>query len=123
VVRACRARGLTVTPISGPSAVTVALAASGLPTDGFLFLGFLPPKTAARKRTFERWRELEYTLVFYESTHRITKFVDDVIGEISRTKPVRSHFTFTQGMQASAGIGALVGAQGTTFRRIQLIGE
>ena len=51
------------------------------------------------------------------------KFVDDVIGEISRTKPVRSHFTFTQGMQASAGIGALVGAQGTTFRRIQLIGE
>lgn len=51
------------------------------------------------------------------------KFVDDVIGEISRTKPVRSHFTFTQGMQANAGIGALAGAQGTTFRRIQLIGE
>jgi phage tail P2-like protein len=51
------------------------------------------------------------------------KFVDDVIGEISRTKPVRSHFTFTQGMQASAGIGALAGAHGTTFRRIQLIGE
>lgn len=51
------------------------------------------------------------------------KFVDDVIGEITRTKPVRSHFTFTQGMQASAGIGALAGAHGTTFRRIQLIGE
>jgi len=51
------------------------------------------------------------------------KFVDDVIGEITRTKPVRSHFTFTQGMQASAGIGALAAAHGTTFRRIQLIGE
>ncbi|WP_317233337.1 phage tail protein I [Stenotrophomonas maltophilia] len=51
------------------------------------------------------------------------KFVDDVIGEITRTKPVRSHFTFTQGMQASTGIGALAGAHGTTFRRIQLIGE
>ncbi|ALA81485.1 TPA: phage tail protein I [Stenotrophomonas maltophilia] len=51
------------------------------------------------------------------------KFVDDVIGEITRTKPVRSHFTFTQGMQASAEIGALAGARGTTFRRIQLIGE
>lgn len=50
-------------------------------------------------------------------------FVDDVIGEITRTKPVRSHFTFTQGMQASAGIGALAAAHGTTFRRIQLIGE
>lgn len=50
-------------------------------------------------------------------------FVDDVIGEISRTKPVRSHFTFTQGMQADATVGALAGAHATAFRRIQLIGE
>lgn len=50
-------------------------------------------------------------------------FVDDVIGEITRTKPVRSHFTFTQGMQADAAIGALAAAHATAFRRIQLIGE
>lgn len=50
-------------------------------------------------------------------------FVDDVIDEISRTKPVRSHFTFTQGMQADAAIGALAAAHATAFRRLQLIGE
>ncbi len=50
-------------------------------------------------------------------------FVEDVIGEISRTKPVRSHFTFTQGMQADAAIGALAAAYATAFRRLQLIGE
>ncbi|MGS7844022.1 phage tail protein I [Stenotrophomonas forensis] len=50
-------------------------------------------------------------------------FVEDVIGEISRTKPVRSHFTFTQGMQANAAVGALAAAHATAFRRLQLIGE
>ncbi|KAG1080313.1 hypothetical protein G6F40_015935 [Rhizopus arrhizus] len=50
-------------------------------------------------------------------------FVEDVIGEISRTKPVRSHFTFTQGMQADAAVGALAAAHATAFRRLQLIGE
>lgn len=50
-------------------------------------------------------------------------FVDDVISEITRTKPVRSHFTFTQGMQADARVGALAAAHATAFRRIQLIGE
>lgn len=79
VVRLCRAKGLPVIPISGPCAATIGLAVSGLPTDGFLFLGFLPPKSAARVRTFEKYRDFDYTLVFYESTHRIEKFVDDVI--------------------------------------------
>ncbi|BCX42838.1 phage tail protein I [Stenotrophomonas pavanii] len=51
------------------------------------------------------------------------KFVDDVIGEITRTKPVRSHFTFTQGMQSDATVGALASSHVTAFRRIQLIGE
>ncbi|KAF0096368.1 MAG: 16S rRNA (cytidine1402-2'-O)-methyltransferase [Puniceicoccaceae bacterium 5H] len=117
VVRACRARGLTVTPISGPSAVTVALAASGLPTDGFLFLGFLPPKTAARKRTFERWRELEYTLVFYESTHRITKFVDDVIEILGANRCMaigreltKLHETFYVGTAAEVRTKLLAGS-------------
>lgn len=50
-------------------------------------------------------------------------FVEDVIDEIRRTKPVRSHFTFTQGMQADAAVGVLAGAHATAFRRIQLIGE
>ncbi len=79
VVRECRKRGLTVTPIPGPSAVPAALCASGLPSDGYLFTGFLPPKKSARKRFFERYKDFEYTLVLFESTHRITKFLDDLI--------------------------------------------
>ncbi len=78
VVRACRARGLAVTPVSGPCALVNALAVSGLPTDAFLFLGFLPPKSAARRRIFTEHADAPYTLVFYESTHRILKALADI---------------------------------------------
>ncbi len=79
VVRECRRRNLPVVPIPGPSAVTAALSASGLPSDGFLFAGFLPPKKSARRRFFERYRDFEYTIVLFESKHRITKLLDDLI--------------------------------------------
>jgi len=79
LVRLCRARGLPVFAVPGPSAFATAVAVSGLPTDGILFLGFLPPKRAARERIFERFRDFEYTLVFYESTHRIAKTLDDIV--------------------------------------------
>ncbi len=79
VVRECRRRNLPVIPIPGPSAVMAALCASGLPSDGFLFAGFLPPKKSARIRFFERHRDFDYTLVLFESTHRITKFLEDLI--------------------------------------------
>ena len=79
VVRECRRRGLPVTPIPGPTAAMTALAASGLPSDGFLYLGFLPAKTAARQRSFAQYRDFPFTLVFYESTHRIEKFLEDII--------------------------------------------
>ncbi|MCC5808376.1 MAG: 16S rRNA (cytidine(1402)-2'-O)-methyltransferase [Opitutales bacterium] len=78
VVRACRARGLTVTPVSGPCALVNALAVSGLPTDAFLFLGFLPPKSTARRRIFAEHADAPHTLVFYESTHRILKTLADI---------------------------------------------
>jgi len=79
VVRACRRRQLPVVPIPGPSAVVTALCASGLPTNGFLYVGFLPPKTSARKIFFERHRAMEYTVVLYESCHRIAAAVDDLV--------------------------------------------
>src|SRR3954471_11115659 len=75
VVRECRRRGLPVVPVPGPSALTTVLSASGLPTNGFLFVGFLPPKSAARIAFFNRYRDFEYTLVLYESCHRIDKAV------------------------------------------------
>nr|WP_227417171.1 phage tail protein I [Stenotrophomonas indicatrix] len=67
--------------------------------------------------------EAVMTIANQGGTSATAMFVDDVIGEITRTKPVRSHFTFTQGMQADAAIGALAAAHATAFRRIQLIGE
>lgn len=78
VVRACRRRGLPVVPVPGPSALTAVLSASGLPTNGFLYAGFLPPKSAARTTFFERHRDFPYTIVLFESCHRIDKAVAEI---------------------------------------------
>ena len=79
LVRACRRRGLPVIPVPGPSALTAVLSASGLPTNGFLYVGFLPPKSAARIAFFEKYREFDYTLALFESCHRIDKAVDEIV--------------------------------------------
>lgn len=79
LVRECRKRGLPVTTAPGVSAVITALSLSGLPSDGFFYNGFLPPKSAARKRFFEAQREFDYTIVLYESCHRIGKFLNDLV--------------------------------------------
>lgn len=64
--------GIEVIPIPGPSAVITALCASGLPTDKFLYLGFLPTKKG-RQTLFKKIADSEYTVVFYESPHRLKK--------------------------------------------------
>lgn len=78
VARECHRRNLRVTPIPGPCAAIAALSASGLPSDGFLYLGFLPAKSAARLRTFAQYKDFPYTLIFYESTHRILSFLENL---------------------------------------------
>ncbi|MBC2594305.1 16S rRNA (cytidine(1402)-2'-O)-methyltransferase [Ruficoccus amylovorans] len=78
-VRECRRRGLPVVPVPGPSAVIAALSASGLPTNGFLYVGFLPPKSAARRRFLEEHKDFPYTLALYESSHRIDKFAAEMV--------------------------------------------
>ena len=73
LVNAARAAGFDVVPVPGPSAAIVALSAAGLPTDRFVFEGFLPRREAARA---ERLRELKHerrTLVFYEAVHRVAE--------------------------------------------------
>lgn len=79
LVRECRRRGLPVTSAPGPTAAATALSLSGLPSDGFLFAGFLPPKSAARKRFLETYQDFNYTIVVYESCHRIGKFLDELV--------------------------------------------
>lgn len=78
LVRAARARGIDVVPIPGPSALIAALSVSGLPTDRFVFEGFLPAKAAARRERLHALRNETRTLVFYESTHRIVASLADM---------------------------------------------
>jgi len=82
VVRACRRRGLPVVPVPGPSALTAVLSASGLPTNGFLYVGFLPAKSAARIAFFAKYRDFDYTLALYESCHRIDKAVAEIVATL-----------------------------------------
>lgn len=79
LVRECRRRGLHVTGAPGPNAAVHALALSGLPSDGFLYAGFLPPKSAARRRFLDEYSNFNYTIVLYESCHRIGKFLDEIV--------------------------------------------
>jgi len=80
-------RGVAVTPIPGPAALLAALSASGLPTDSFLFHGFLPPKKGQRRKLLEQLKPLTATLVFYEAPHRILETLDD-IAEVLGARPV-----------------------------------
>ena len=82
LVRACRRRGIPVVPVPGPAAFAAVLSASGLPTNGFLFAGFLAPKSSARLAFLGKYREFEYTIALYESCHRIDKAVDDIVAAL-----------------------------------------
>ena len=86
LVRACRRRALPVVPVPGACALAAVLSASGLPTNGFLFAGFLPSKTSARTTFLEKFREFDYTLALYESCHRIDKFVDEIVVTLGPTR-------------------------------------
>ncbi len=78
LVRAARAAGICVSPVPGACALIAALSASGLPTDRFVFEGFLPQKSAARQaRLVELAGEMR-TLVFYESVHRLVESLGDM---------------------------------------------
>jgi 16S rRNA (cytidine1402-2'-O)-methyltransferase len=107
VVRACRRRNLPVVPVPGPSALVAVLSASGLPTNGFLFVGFLPPKSAARIAFFEKHREFDYTVALYESCHRIDKAIDELVATLGPARVIcvakevtKLHETFFVGLAA-----------------------
>lgn len=80
LVRAARQAGVTVTPIPGPSALIAALSVSGLPTDRFVFEGFLPAKPGARRARLTQLAMETRTLVFYEAVHRLKESLADMSG-------------------------------------------
>ncbi len=77
VVRAAVAAGHSVTALPGPSAAATALAASGLPTETFHFVGFPPAKSGARRAVLADVKGIRATLIFYEAPHRLRAFLDD----------------------------------------------
>lgn len=77
VVRASIDRGIPVIPVPGPSAAVTALIVSGLPTDRFVFEGFLPVKKG-RVKTFERLKSEERTIIIFESPFRIERTIGDI---------------------------------------------
>jgi len=87
LVRAAVAEGLRVESVPGPSAVIAALQVSGLPTDAFTFVGFLPVKGGARRRRLEELSERRETLVAFESPHRIGACLED-LAEVWGERPM-----------------------------------
>lgn len=79
LVRAALAAGHAVSPIPGPSAPIAALAASGLPTDSFLYLGYPPRKAAERRKAFAALAEQAHTLVWLEAPHRLLATLEDML--------------------------------------------
>ncbi len=87
LVRAAAAAGLTIVPIPGPSAMLSALCVSGLPTDRFLFEGFLPAKQGPRRRRLEELADQSATLVFFESPHRLASALKDMAAVLGGERP------------------------------------
>ena len=83
VVRAAVAAGYRVESVPGPCALVTALTASGLPTEEFHFVGFLPVKSGQRRKRLEALRAVPGTLAFYESPYRI----DKLLGELNQIYP------------------------------------
>lgn len=79
LVRGAKKAGVCVVPVPGASAFLTALSASGLPSDHFEFVGFLAPKSAARRRFFETHKDSEHTVILYESCHRIEKCLGELL--------------------------------------------
>lgn len=122
LVRAACAADVTVTPIPGPSALVAALSVSGLPTDRFVFEGFLPAKSAARRSRLVELAAETRTLVFYEAVHRLQASLTDMLRvfgadrkaviarELTKLHEAVSHGTLSElGAFLDANAGALKG--------------
>jgi len=86
LVTLCLRHHIPVVPIPGPAALVAALAASGLPTEEFLFVGFLPARAGARRKALDALKTEPRTLIFYEAPHRVVETLADAL-EILGARP------------------------------------
>jgi 16S rRNA (cytidine1402-2'-O)-methyltransferase len=87
LVRAARSRGIPVVPVPGCNAAVAALSVAGLPTDRFVFEGFLPAKQGSRQRRLLELVDEPRTLVFYEATHRVLDALRDMAAILGSERP------------------------------------
>lgn len=87
LVRAARAAGIPVSPVPGACAAIAALSVAGLPSDRFVFEGFLPAKSGARRERLAELAGEARTLVFYESSHRVRECLDDMAAVFGPERP------------------------------------
>lgn len=87
LMRDAIAEGISVAVIPGPSAVTMALALAGLPTDRFLFEGFSPRTAGARQKFFEELRFQERTIIWFEAPHRLADSLADAVAVFGEKRP------------------------------------
>lgn len=87
LVRQVRAAGIAVVPVPGPCALIAALSAAGLPSDRFIFEGFLPAKAVGRRARLEQVKEEPRTLIFYEAPHRILECLVDMEAVFGAERP------------------------------------
>lgn len=104
LVKTAAGHGITVSPIPGPSAITAALSAAGLPVQRFVFMGFLPAKQAARRSALEGLRRESGVAVLFESTHRIVELLEDICAVLGPVREMvlareltKLHETFLRG--------------------------
>ena len=86
LVRAALAASFDVRPVPGPSAPISALTVSGLPTDSFLYLGYLPHKSSERHNRLNTVADQPYTLIFFETPHRITDSLEDILSTLGNRR-------------------------------------
>ena len=109
LVRLAREQGFKVVPVPGASAMIAALSAAGLPSDRFVFEGFLPAKTAARKKRLEAMAAETRTLIFYEAPHRLLDTLTDMAAVFGADRQVVLARELTKTFETIKGdaVGAL----------------
>lgn len=104
LVRQARAAGVAVVPVPGACALIAALSAAGLPSDRFIFEGFLPAKAAGRRARLEQVREESRTLIFYEAPHRILECLQDMQSVFGDERPALLARELTKAFETLKGL-------------------
>lgn len=88
LIRQCLEEGVKIDVLPGPNAALTALVLSGMPTESFVYLGFLPLNKGERQRTLAKLTELPHTLIFYEAPHRLARTLQDILEVLGDRKTV-----------------------------------